>query len=94
MRQCFALLNLCKRFSKERVDETCALALASEMHDYWRLERMVKLAIRHVEPPPRPNNVVPLARYLRPAHQYALPLASREQAVAPTNTKETKRDND
>jgi len=90
MRQCFALLSLCRRFTKERVDETCALALASEMHDYWRLERMVKLAVRHVEPPARANNVVPIARYLRPAHQYALPLASRERPATPT--KEKKRD--
>lgn len=51
---------------------------------------MVKLAVRHVEPPPRRNNVVPLARYLRPVNQYALPLASREQNAAPT--KEKKRD--
>jgi transposase len=88
MRQCFALLGLCRRFTKERVDETCALALASEMHDYWRLERMVKLAVRQVEPPPRPNNVVPLARFLRPAHQYALPLASRERPAAPNRGEE------
>ncbi len=87
MRQCFALLSLCRRFTKERVDETCKLALVSEMHDYWRLERMVKLGVRQVEPPPRANNVVPLARYLRPTHQYALPLASREQAAAPTQEK-------
>jgi transposase len=87
MRQCFALLSLCRRFTKERVDETCALALTSEMHDYWRLERMVKLAVKHVEPPPRGNNVVPLARYLRPAREYALPLASREQAATPTKEK-------
>jgi transposase len=89
MRQCFALLSLCKRFTKERVDETCALALASEMHDYWRLERMVKLAVKYVEPPHRRENVVPLARFLRPTHQYALPLASGEQAVP---TKEKKHD--
>jgi hypothetical protein len=57
------------------------------MHDYWRLERMVKLAVRHVDPPPRPNNVVPLARFLRPAHHYALPLASREAATTPTPEK-------
>lgn len=87
MRQCFALLSLCKRFTSERVDETCALALASEMHDYWRLERMVKLAVKHVEPPPRKDNVVPLARFLRPARQYALPLASREQTAVPTQEK-------
>jgi hypothetical protein len=87
MRQCFALLSLCKRFGKERVDEACALALTGEMHDYWRLERMVKLAARHVDPPPRSNNVVPLARFLRPATDYALPRASREAATTPTPEK-------
>jgi transposase len=87
MRQCFALLSLCKRFGNARVDGTCALALASEMHDYWRLERMVKRAAHHVDPPPRPNNVIPLARYLRPASDYALPLASRDRAATPTPEK-------
>jgi len=35
-------------------------------------------------PPQSPTNVVPLARFLRPAAQYALPLASRELAASPT----------
>lgn len=84
MRQCFALLGLCRRFTPERVDETCALALAAEMHDYYRLERMVKHGIKPALPPaPATTNVIPLARYLRPASQYALPLASREQAAPP-----------
>ena len=47
------------------------------MLDVKRLERMLKRAA----PPPAVEvaQVIPLARYLRPASQYALPLASREQ---------------
>lgn len=75
MRQCFALLGLCKRYGSQRVNETCTVALAAEMHQVHRLERMLKLG------PQAPvngtgstgGNVVPLARYLRPASQYALP---------------------
>lgn len=84
MRQCFALLGLCRRFTAKRVDETCALALAVEMHDYYRLERMVRHGLAPAPPPAATaSNVVPLARYLRPARQYALPPASREQAAPP-----------
>jgi hypothetical protein len=83
MRQLFGLLGLCRRFTPKRVEETCALALAAEMHDYRRLERMVKLGqVATPSPTPTPpNNVVPISRFLRPAQHYALPLASREQAA-------------
>lgn len=88
MRRCFALLGLCKRYGDERVDETCKVALAAEMHEVHRLERMLKFG----RPPESVgaaarNNVVPLARFLRPASQYALPLASRE--VDGTKEKDT-----
>jgi hypothetical protein len=78
MRRVYALLGLVKRYGAARVDASCAVALQSEMHDVHRLERMLKRAV----PPPRPQvaQVIPLARYLRPASQYALPLASSEQA--------------
>jgi hypothetical protein len=42
---------------------------------------MVKLAqpvAKSAAPTPTDNKVIPLARFLRPASQYALPLASRE----------------
>ena len=91
MRQCFALLGLCKRFTKERVDETCALALAAEMHDFHRLERMVKLGTPRLEPKSNaPSNVLPIARFLRPSQQYALPLASVERPPAAPKPKEKK----
>lgn len=93
MRQCFALLGLCRRFTPERVEEMCALAVAAQMNDYYRLERMVKLGKKPVPTPAAATtNVVPLSRYLRPAGQYALPLASRETAASPPKKKEN--DND
>jgi hypothetical protein len=47
------------------------------MVDVHRLEQLVKLAMTPAERPTA--KVIPLARYLRPASQYALPLASGER---------------
>lgn len=79
MRQVYALLGLCKRYGDERIEQSCAIAIAADMFDIYRLERMVKLALPASPPPPaRHGNVIPLARFLRPTSQYALPLASRD----------------
>lgn len=80
MRRVYALLGLTKRYGDARVEESCALAIAAEMLDVHRLERMVKLGLpKDPAPAPRPaSNVIALARFLRPPSQYALPLASRE----------------
>jgi hypothetical protein len=77
MRRVYALLGLAKRYGDARVESACLTALAVEMIDVHRLERMLKLAPPPTPPPPAPN-VIPLARFLRPPSQYALPLASRE----------------
>jgi transposase len=79
MRQCFALLGLCRRYGEERVDEACKQTLdagVADIVDVRRLERVLKLA-RAAEPMPGAK-VLPLARHLRPASQYALPLARRD----------------
>jgi transposase len=80
MRRVYALLGMTKRYGAERVEQACATALAVEMLDIYRLERMVKLALPVSAPAPaRPApNVIPFPRFLRPSSQYALPLASRE----------------
>src|SRR5262249_38686477 len=55
-----------------RGEETCATASAAEMLAAQRLKRRLALP-----PPPAvaaPARVLPLARFLRPATQYALPL--------------------
>ncbi|MDP2956767.1 MAG: hypothetical protein Q8N53_10120, partial [Longimicrobiales bacterium] len=81
MRRVYALLGLVRKYGKDRVDEVCATALAFEMHDIRRLQRMLAQGIAApsaLSPPPPSLRVIPLARYLRPASQYALPLAPRE----------------
>lgn len=77
MRAVYALLGLCKRYGDARVEETCVLALAAEMTDVHRLSRMLERAAKPLLPP-LPANVIPLARHLRPAAQYALPLATKK----------------
>jgi transposase len=71
MRRVYALLGLVKRHGAERVEAVCVTALAAGMLDLHRLKRMLELAA-----PPAASSatarVIPLARYLRPAQQYAL----------------------
>jgi len=77
MRQVYALLRLAKRYGDQRTDEACATALAVDMLDVHRLKRLLELA-RPAAATTVSGKVVPLARYLRPPKQYALPLAARE----------------
>jgi hypothetical protein len=83
MRQVYALLGLARRFGASRLDEACRLALEAEMLNVYRLRRVLEAA-----PPPSVAStarVIPMARYLRPAEQYALPLAPREHDKEKTN---------
>lgn len=75
MRQLFKLLSLARNYGA-RLDAACQTALAADLVDVQRLAELVRLDAR---PAPRPTRVLPLARYLRPASQYALPLAQRER---------------
>jgi transposase len=74
MRRVYALLALAKRYGDARLDAACATALKADMLDVHRLKRMLERAAP--APKTEPAQVIPLARYLRPASQYALPLAS------------------
>ena len=77
MRRVYRLLGLVKRFGAARVNASCETALRADMVDVHRLEQLIKLAVTPAERPDA--KVIPLARYLRPASQYALPLASGER---------------
>lgn len=79
MRRVYALLGLCKRYGEGRVEDACRTALAAEMLDVHRLERMIKVAAPSPAPSPISPKVIPLARHLRPVSQYALPLKSSKQ---------------
>jgi len=82
MRRVYALLGLVRRYGDARVNETCAIALAADMFDVRRLERMLAQATAPSAAVP-PARSLPLARFLRPASQYALPLASRKRPSEP-----------
>lgn len=75
LRRVYALLRLASKFGSARVNTACRTALAFEMYDVRRLQRIIETG---ATPPPSaaaPATVIPIARYLRPASQYALPLA-------------------
>ena len=69
MRRVYALLRACERYGAERVNEVCGRALAVDLVDVKRLERMLKAGQAAQEAKIK----TPAARYLRPADDYALP---------------------
>ena len=81
MRRVYALLGLVKRYGAARVEEVCQLALAAELFDVTRLKRMLALAAPPPAAPPPPR-VIPLARYLRPVSDYALPRPREDDGCA------------
>ena len=83
MRRVYALLSLVRRYGAARVTDTCTLALAADMLDVRRLQRMLESGAVGLPSAP-PARVLPRGRYLRPATQYALPL----DAAAPSSTRE------
>jgi len=77
MRQVYALISLAKRYGSARLDQACATALSVELVDVYRLRRLLEIAPAVSSPAAtRSDKVVPLARVLRPAKQFALPLTS------------------
>ena len=72
MRQAKRLLSLATKYGDTRLEETCAIALAAEMIDVHRLERMLVVALKPSGEPAKSAAVIPIARYLRPPSQYAL----------------------
>ena len=83
MRRVYALLSLVRRYGAARVTETCTIALAADMLDVRRLQRMLEQGA--VGLPVAPTvRVLPRGRYLRPATQYALPF----RPVTPSSEEE------
>jgi hypothetical protein len=76
MRRVYALLGLVRRYGAARVNTVCTTALAADLLDVRRLQRMLDVAAAPSPAPVTPARVIPLGRYLRPARQYALPFRS------------------
>src|SRR5207237_9633411 len=65
MRRVDALLGVARRYGAARVNEVCAMALAAEMLDVRRLQRMLEQAA--TSPATASPAPLPAARFLRPA---------------------------
>jgi transposase len=72
MRQVYALLRLCDRYGRERVEAVCARAIAFDVFDVPRIERMLKAA-RVAEDAAPSGRVVPLphSRFARDPASFA-----------------------
>lgn len=73
MRQAYALLSLVRRYGAQRVEHACHAAVEVEMFDVRKLTRLIELARSHPETASA-QQLAPVARFLRPADQYALPM--------------------
>ena len=73
MRQAYALLRLCDRFGVDRVDEHCARALAFDVVDVPRIERMLKQVRRAEESASSEGKVMrlPTGRFARDISSFA-----------------------
>jgi len=80
MRQAYGLLRLCERYGAGRVDALCARALAFDVLDVPRIERMLKAA-RTPEDAAPAGTVVPLpaSRFARDPSSFAtIPRSPKE----------------
>jgi hypothetical protein len=72
MRQAYALLRLCQRYGAERVEVLCARALAFDVVNVPRIERMLKQAQKAEDSAPAGRVVqLPSSRFARDAASFA-----------------------
>jgi hypothetical protein len=72
MRQAYALLRLCDRYGVQRVQAVCARALAFDVVDVPRIERMLKAARSAEDAAPTGRLVaLPQSRFARDPASFA-----------------------
>lgn len=72
LRQAQKLLRLAERYGPDRVNAACARALAFELLDVWRVERIVRTALEHEPTETDRGPVVPLpARFARAPQSFS-----------------------
>lgn len=79
MRQAYALLRVCDRYGAERVDAVCARALAFDVLDVGRIERMLKTARTLEESKEVAGKLLPLpSRFARDKAAFATRTSSKD----------------
>jgi hypothetical protein len=83
MRQAYALLRLCDKYSDGRVEALCQSSLAFDVVDVHRLTRMLKTATKPALPGDGNGRVVPLSppRFARAPEQFETRPASKKERV-------------
>jgi transposase len=82
MRQAYRLLGLCQRFGRARVDEACRRALAFDVIDVTRIDRMLRTAQKHEDEAVERGKLVQLdllPRFARPVDVFATTRSSTEE---------------
>ena len=88
MRQIYTLTGLVKRFGEKRVEPCCEQALKYQMHNVYRLERMVETDAK-LSPLRERQQSLPAPKYLRSPLQYQLPFFNQpkvEEITLPGQT--------
>jgi transposase len=78
MRRVSALLGLVRRYGVPRVEAECRRAIDAEMNDVDRLRRMLERPTPALVEDNKTARVIPIAKYLRPASDYALKIEPHE----------------
>jgi transposase len=74
LRQAQKLLRLATRYGAARVNAACARALAFELLDVWRVERILCAALEHEPPATERGTLIPLpARFARAPQSFVHP---------------------
>ena len=92
MRRVYALLSLARKYGDDRMEETCAMALAAEMIDVKRLKRMLELGKPKAAPPSTSQKVLPFARHMRPTKKYAYTRTTPTDHLSTEDTDESTND--
>jgi hypothetical protein len=81
MRQAYALVRLCDRYGDARVNELSARALAFDVLDVGRIERMLKTAAKVEDAGAATGRVVPLplGRFARDPSSFATRTPNRDE---------------
>lgn len=81
LRQAQALLRLAERFGAARANAACARALAFDLVDVRRVQRILQHALEHEPAAPDRGAVLPLpARFVRPPASFAHPVPPEEES--------------
>jgi len=81
LRQAQAVLRLAERFGAARVNAACARALAFDLVEVRRVQRILPHALEHEPAAAAPSAVVPLpARFARPPASFAHAVSPEEES--------------